>query len=122
MKVEKINTFEREYKYELPLVYKEFLCKYDGLSLDNGCTFYSLEELDDVNKELQVDIYQPDTIAIGNDGGDLVFLMKQEKETKTIYLVDAGDYDLETSYQIIQDFNEWMEKGCEIEDIDGDDI
>mgnify|MGYP000576892593 FL=1 len=24
MKVEKINTFEREYKYELPLVYKEF--------------------------------------------------------------------------------------------------
>lgn len=57
MKVEKINTFEREYKYELPLVYKEFLCEYDGLSLDNGCTFYSLEELDDVNKELQVDIY-----------------------------------------------------------------
>ena len=36
MKVEKINTFEREYKYELPLVYKEFLCEYDGLSLDNG--------------------------------------------------------------------------------------
>ena len=122
MKVEKINTFEREYKYELPLVYKEFLCEYDGLSLDNGCTFYSLEELDDVNKELQVDIYQPDTVAIGNDGGDLFFLMKQEKETKTIYLVDAGDYDLETPYQIIQDFNEWMEKGFEIEDIDGEDI
>ena len=75
MKVEKINTFEREYKYELPLVYKEFLCKYDGLSLDNGCTFYSFEELDNVNKDLQVDIYQPDTVAIGNDGGDLVFLM-----------------------------------------------
>lgn len=55
----------------MPLVYKEFLCEYDGLSLDNGCTFYSLEELDDVNKELQVDIYQPDTVAIGNDGGDL---------------------------------------------------
>ena len=122
MKVEKINTFEREYKYELPLVYKEFLCEYDGLSLDNGCTFYSLEELDDVNKELQVDIYQPNTVAIGNDGGDFVFLMKQEEETKTVYLVDAGDYDLETPYQIIQDFNEWLEKGCEIEDIDGEDI
>lgn len=122
MKVEKINTFEREYKYELPLVYKEFLCKYDGLSLDNGCTFYSLEELDDVNKELQVDIYQPDTVTIGNDGGDLFFLMEQEEETKTVYLVDAGDYDLETPYQIIQDFNEWLEKGCEIEDIDGEDI
>ena len=103
-------------------VYKDFLCKYDGLSLDNGCMFYSLEELDDVNKELQVNIYQPDTVAIGNDGGDLVFLMKQEKETKTVYLVDASDYDLETPYQIIQDFNEWMEKGCEIEDTDGEDI
>ena len=122
MKVEKINTFEREYKYEFLLVYKDFLCKYDGLSLDNGCMFYSLEELDDVNKELQVNIYQPDTVAIGNDGGDLFFLMKQEKETKTVYLVDASDYDLETPYQIIQDFNEWMEKGCEIEDTDGEDI
>ena len=98
------------------------MCIRDRLSLDNGCTFYSLEELDDVNKELQVDIYQPDTVAIGNDGGDLVFLMEQEEETKTVYLVDAGDYDLETPYQIIQDFNEWLEKGCEIEGIDGEDI
>ena len=117
-----IDIFETKYKYELPTVYKELLLKYDGISLDNGCMFYSLEELDDVNKELQVDIYQPDTVAIGNDGGDLVFLMKQEKETKTVYLVDASDYDLESPYQIIQDFNEWMEKGCEIEDIDGEDI
>lgn len=117
-----IDIFETKYKYELPTVYKELLLKYDGISLDNGCMFYSLEELDDVNKELQVDIYQPDTVAIGNDGGDLVFLMKQEKETKTVYLVDASDYDLESPYQIIRDFNEWMEKGCEIEDIDGEDI
>lgn len=117
-----IDIFETKYKYELPTVYKELLLKYDGISLDNGCMFYSLEELDDVNKELQVDIYQPDTVAIGIDGGDLVFLMKQEKETKTVYLVDASDYDLESPYQIIQDFNEWMEKGCEIEDIDGEDI
>lgn len=101
-----IDIFETKYKYELPTVYKELLLKYDGISLDNGCMFYSLEELDDVNKELQVDIYQPDTVAIGNDGGDLVFLMKQEKETKTVYLVDASDYDLESPYQIIQDFNE----------------
>lgn len=36
--------------------------------------------------------------------------METEKETKTIYLVDAGDYDLETPYQIIPNFNEWMEK------------
>lgn len=117
-----IDIFETKYKYELPTVYKELLLKYDGISLDNGCMFYSLEELDDVNKELQVDIYQPNTVAIGNDGGDLGFLMKQEKETKTVYLVDASDYDLESPYQIIQDFNEWMEKGCEIEDIDGEDI
>ena len=53
---------------------------------------------------------------------DLVFLMKQEKETKTVYLVDAGDYDLESPYQIIPDFNKWMEKGFEIEDIDGEDV
>ena len=112
----------KEEKYKLPAVYKEFICKYDGLSLENGCTFYSLEELDAMNKDLQVNIYQPDTVAVGDDGGDLVFLMKQEKEAKTVYLVDAGDYDLESPYQIIPDFNKWMEKGFEIEDIDGEDV
>ena len=112
----------KEEKYKLPAVYREFICKYDGLSLENGCTFYSLEELDAMNKDLQVNIYQPDTVAVGDDGGDLVFLMKQEKEAKTVYLVDAGDYDLESPYQIIPDFNKWMEKGFEIEDIDGEDV
>ena len=57
-----------------------------------------------------------------HEGGDLVFLMKQEKEAKTVYLVDAGDYDLESPYRIIVDFNKWMEKGFEIEDIDGEDV
>ena len=111
-----VETFEEKYKYELPTVYKEFISKHNGLSLDNGCEFYALEELDDVNKELQVNIYQPDTVAIGNDGGDLVFLMKQEKETKKVYLVDAGDYDLESPYQIIPDFMKWIEDGCNIDE------
>lgn len=111
-----VETFEEKYKYELPTVYKEFISKHNGLSLDNGCEFYALEELDDVNKELQVNIYQPDTVAIGNDGGDLVFLMKQEKETKKVYLVDAGDYDLESPYQIISDFMKWIEDGCNIDE------
>lgn len=65
MDMKTIDAYEEKYKYELPLIHKEFMSKYDGLSLDNGCTFYSLEELDAVNKELQVNIYQPDTIAIG---------------------------------------------------------
>ena len=26
----------KEEKYKLPAVYKEFICKYDGLSLENG--------------------------------------------------------------------------------------
>ena len=40
MKVEIINTFEREYKYELPLVYKEFLCKYEKTHGDEVGLFY----------------------------------------------------------------------------------
>ena len=75
-----------------------------------------------MNKDLQVNIYQPDIVAVGDDGGDLVFLMKQDKEAKTVYLVDAGDYDFESPYQIFPDFNKWMEKGFEIEDIDGEDV
>lgn len=42
--------------------------------------------------------------------------MKEEKETKKVYLVDAGDYDLESPYQIIPDFMKWIEDGCNIED------
>lgn len=58
MDMKTIDAYEEKYKYELPLIHKEFMSKYDGLSLDNGCTFYLLEELDAVNKELQVNIYQ----------------------------------------------------------------
>ena len=51
MDMKTIDAYEEKYKYELPLIHKEFMSKYDGLSLDNGCTFYSLEELDAVDRK-----------------------------------------------------------------------
>ena len=70
----------------------------------------------------QEDHYKPKYV-ISKDKKDVVKELKAAvKEAKTVYLVDACDYDLGSPYQIIQDFNEWMEKGFEIEDIDGEDI
>ena len=51
-----------------------------------------------MNDELQIQEYQPDYLAIGDDGGGLVFLMKQEPDAKKVICVDMSDYDIETSF------------------------
>ena len=39
-----------------------------------------------------------DCIAIGDDGGGLVFLMKQEVDAKEVFCVDVSDYDIESAF------------------------
>lgn len=68
-----------------------------------------------MNDNLQIQKYQPDYIAIGDDGGGLVFLMRQETNAEVVFLVDLSDYDIGTAYKRICNFNDWFNKGCNID-------
>lgn len=98
----------------IPNQYKEFLKVSNGISFDGGIILYSLEELKPRNDELQVQMYQHDYIAIGDDGAGLVFLMKQEANAEKVICVDMLDYDVNDPFCKIENFNVWYKEGCNL--------
>ena len=109
-----ISDFESNYGLIIPEQYKEFLKVNNGFSFDGGQILYSLNELKQMNDDWQIQKYQCNYIAIGDDGGGLVFLMKQELSAKEVICVDASDYDVELPFCRISNFDEWYKNGCKI--------
>ena len=114
-----IINFEQANSKLIPDVLKELLVKYDGVSFDGGVRLYGLNEIREMNELLEISVYQPEYIAIGDDGGVLVFLIRQSKEAKTVYFVDSSDYNLESPYGREEDFCIWVETGCNIPNNEG---
>ena len=112
--IKQISDFESRYKLVIPIQYKDFLKKENGISFNGGTILYSLDELKQMNDDLQIQEYQPDYLAIGDDGGGLVFLMKQEPDAKEVICVDMSDYDIETSFCKIENFTAWYKDGCNV--------
>ena len=94
--------------------YKEFLEIENGISFNGGTILYSLDELKQMNDDLQIQKYQPDYLAIGDDGGGLVFLMRQALDAEEVICVDVSDYDIESAFCRVENFTEWFKNGCEI--------
>lgn len=109
-----ISDFESRYKMVIPIAYKEFLQNENGISFNGGTVLYSLDELKQMNDNLQIQEYQPYYLAIGDDGGGLVFLMRQEPDAKEVICVDISDYDLESPFCKIDNFTNWYKDGCKI--------
>lgn len=108
----KILEIEKEYGFILPKQYKKFLVENDGVSFDGGLILYSIEELKQMNDDMEIQKYQEKCIAIGDDGGGLVFLMKQDIEATEVFCVDMADYDINEPYCKFDDFEKWYKKGC----------
>lgn len=107
-----ILEFQNNYGYKIPSQYQDFLKQYDGYIFENGIRLYELSDLKEMNESLQVSMYQPEYMAIGDDSGGLIFLIKQEIDAKEVFVVDICDYALETAFYKINEFKSWFEKGC----------
>lgn len=107
-----IIEFQSNNNLKIPIQYQNFLKQNDGYSFEGGIILYSLTELREMNESLQIQKYQPDYLAIGDDGGGLIFLMKQEMDADEIFVVDISDYELETAFCKIIGFEEWFNGGC----------
>ena len=109
-----ISDFESRYKMVIPVSYKEFLQNENGINFNGGTILYSLDELKQMNDNLQIQEYQPNYLAIGDDGGGLVFLMRQDPDAKEVICVDISDYDTESPFYRIENFTDWYKDGCKI--------
>lgn len=104
-------TIEGILQLSLPRDFREFLLTSDGLSVDGGFLIYGSEDLVERNETWEVSEYAPGYVAIGDNGGGDVFLMKLSDNEAGIYMVESGVMDPEFMEQVAKSLEEWMKLG-----------
>ncbi|WP_338651466.1 SMI1/KNR4 family protein [Lysinibacillus sp. Y5S-8] len=89
----------------------------NGLSFTNGVLIYGTVELLERNETWEVAEYAKGYIAIGDDGGGMVFLMNRQGEDGHVFAVDCGDMNPQHATLITSDLNKWLQDGCQLETI-----
>ncbi len=111
--VEEINFVENELRFILPKVYYELLGTANGFINGKGVGLYGTADLVERNQTLEVKEYAEGYVAIGDDSGDKVFLMKSEHGAKEVIAVDCGYMNPEDEPEMITaDFEQWILEGC----------
>jgi len=83
-----INYIEKTMESVFPKVYKELLLLTNGFINGEGIKVYGLDEIIECNQVWEVEKYAKGYIAIGDDSGGTVFLMKQDVDAKEVIAVD----------------------------------
>jgi len=96
----------------LPDVYKELVTSMNGVSMDSGACIYGVDDLAERNDTWEVQEYARGFVAIGDDGGGNVFLMRQRAEERAVIVVDCGDLNPQNGVVITQDLEVWVRNGC----------
>lgn len=117
----KIIELEDKYNFILPNVYIDFLIdkeKEGNIDINSEVNLYTLDELYETNIYNLVNEYEPDYIAIGSTGGGLTFLMKQERDSKAVLVVDTFYINVKDCFKKIKNFLEWRKEGFEFDELD----
>ena len=105
----------RDYGHLITLTsfrYQEWLTKQqsDFLLDDDINLLYSIHSIPERNETNEMDVYLPDYLLIGDDSGDMVFVIECEKESP-IWKVEAGSLRKEDFELISTSFSTWMNSG-----------
>lgn len=110
---ERIAKVENQLGKILPSQYKELLKNTDGF-YSNEAHLYSTDLLVEQNQIYEIDIYCPEYINIGDDGGDCPFLIKHDDQDSSVYMV--GHDAIDTKHGIYEKIGDslikWIENGC----------
>ena len=114
--IHRILEIEKELNCILPDTLKNIWGYTDGLTNDDGIGIYGTDEIVERNETFEVSEYAKGYVAIGDDGGDNVFLMKCNKDSKEVISVDCGYMNPNDGAGLItNDINKWIEDGCKVE-------
>lgn len=101
---------------ELPQCYLELIRKVNGFVEEKGIKIYGIEEIKERNETFEVEKYLPGYVAIGDDSGGNLLLMKACALSTSVFLSDCGSLFLdESNDKIINDFESWIDDGCNID-------
>ena len=108
---EKINIVSQRMK--LPKSYLELIEQINGFVDNKGVKIYSIDEIEERNETYEVSEYLPGYVAIGDDSGGYLYLMKADSSSHTIYISDSGSLLLDENEDVLcNDFIEWIQDGC----------
>jgi hypothetical protein len=106
---------EQSFGTRLPDAFREFLKASDGLSLGGGLLIYGSADLKERNDTWEVHEYAPGYVAIGDDGGGYVFLLRlKDGDDPAIYVVEAGVIDPEFAIKISEPLDAWVASGLTV--------
>lgn len=110
-----IKEAESQLNMLLPRAYKALLKQTNGCSFGGEVLLYGTEDMVERNKTWEVRQYASGYVAIGDDGGGQVFLMRLAEEEKKVWIVDAGVMDSRHAELLTDNFLKWVSEGCNIE-------
>ncbi|MGK4095020.1 SMI1/KNR4 family protein [Bacillus altitudinis] len=110
-----IKKAESQLNMLLPHAYKTLLKQTNGCSVEGDVLLYGTEDIVERNKTWEVHHYASGYVAIGDDGGGRVLLMRQAEEEKKVWIVDAGVMDPQHAELVAEDLLSWVSHGCFIE-------
>lgn len=100
---------------DLPQCYLKLIKKVNGFIDEKGIKIYSANEIKERNQTFEVDKYLPGYVAIGDDSGGNLLIMKACSSAKKVYISDSGSLILDESEDVLTcDFEEWIENGCSL--------
>lgn len=103
-------------KIIVPNIYKEFELEHGEFLNDGGIMFFKVNQIREAYIYMEFEKYAPEYIPIGNDSGNLVFVMKQEKFSKEVIILPDSFTGIDSAYEIIDDFKKWSERNFPIAD------
>ncbi|MEW4192644.1 SMI1/KNR4 family protein [Bacillus altitudinis] len=110
-----IKEAESQLNMVLPYAYKSLLKQTNGCSIGGDVLLYGTDDMVERNATWEVQQYASGYMAIGDDGGGQVFLMRLAKEEQKVWIVDAGVIDPQHADLLTKNFLKWVSEGCNIE-------
>ncbi|MCA0120650.1 MULTISPECIES: SMI1/KNR4 family protein [Bacillus] len=110
-----IKEAEAELNMMFPYAHQVLLKQSNGCSIGGDLLLYGTEDIVERNKTWEVHHYASGYVAIGDDGGGRVFLMRQAEEEKKVWIVDVGVMDPQHAELVAEDLLSWVSHGCFIE-------
>ncbi|PRS79238.1 SMI1/KNR4 family protein [Bacillus sp. GBSW2] len=110
-----IKEAEAELNLIFPYVYKTLLKQTNGCSIGGDVLLYGTEDIAERNATWEVYQYASSYVAIGDDGGGQVLLMRLVEDEKKVWIVDAGVMDPQHAELMTGNLLKWVSEGCIIE-------
>lgn len=114
---DQIRAVENKMNILLPKIYKELLKNTNGFSTDKGLMIYGTDDIVERNLTLEVNEYAKGYIAIGDDSGDIVFLISKDDTKEEILAVGCGDMNPSNAKIISSNLSKWLDNECNLCDM-----